>query len=512
MDVDMEEMFGRRDSASRRGSVASGSDGGSISDREEEEDDGGRDNPMDEALEVPDPEAEGRQQEATAKIVKPKRVIQNPVPKFDLARVAGPRGIPAVQKYFKTVKFQGKGHEKEDLDLLLKHLEHWAHRMYPRFPFKNVLEHMEKLGSQRPVKVMMKRYRLDMFEEHEVNRDINDDEVVVDEEDVNPEPVVDVFDELLGPAFPSSSQPAAVPPTPKSVTLTSEQRERVERNKRLAEERRLARMREQQNSTADISMESVDNITSSIPSVGASADQVEDSSALIETEENSQAPCTPKDPKLYGSPMIAEGARADKVEDSSALMETEDIVDKHSGEYDQTCTSQVSKLHETPVIEEGTGSVKSSFCRSSERPKEQKTDIDNLPTSNTNGALDNKSVNNIRISSQEKSEDNSEETGLVIDSGNEEEKEKEKSEDKLEETGLVIDSGNEEEKEKEKSEDKLEETGLVIDSEKEEEKEKEKSEDKLEETGLVIDSEKEEEQEENLCTEEDMLTMLEDDI
>lgn len=47
----------------------------------------------------------------------------------------------------------GKGHEKEDLDLVLKKLEHWAYRLYPKFKFEDCLKKIEILGKKRPVMV-----------------------------------------------------------------------------------------------------------------------------------------------------------------------------------------------------------------------------------------------------------------------------------------------------------------------------------------------------------------------
>ena len=66
---------------------------------------------------------------------------------------------------------------------------------------------------------MMKRYRLDMFYENapdgrdDVEREINEEE--------NPEPVVDVFDELLGDTFPSSNQSAPVVTNPTPVSYAT---------------------------------------------------------------------------------------------------------------------------------------------------------------------------------------------------------------------------------------------------------------------------------------------------
>ena len=43
--------------------------------------------------------------------------------------------------------------QAEDLGLLMGKLEHWAHRLYPRHPFDDFVERLEKLGSKKPVQV-----------------------------------------------------------------------------------------------------------------------------------------------------------------------------------------------------------------------------------------------------------------------------------------------------------------------------------------------------------------------
>lgn len=243
--MDIEEMFGIRPAESERGSASEA--------EEDEDDDTGENNPMDEAIEVPEPG-----QQAKAEPVKPKRVVKNPQPKLDVHRLGGPRGIPVLQKSFKDVKWKGKGHEKEDLDVLLKRLEHWAHRLFPKLPFNDVLEQIEKQGFKKPVQVLIKKLRLDMFTESELNGANPDEDNVRrgihDEEPVIEEPPVDIFDELLGQNGFPASQPTTAPaftslpsaPAESSSTLTEEQRERVERNRRLAAERRAAKLRQQQ--------------------------------------------------------------------------------------------------------------------------------------------------------------------------------------------------------------------------------------------------------------------------
>ncbi|XP_045585145.2 TIMELESS-interacting protein isoform X1 [Procambarus clarkii] len=243
MELNVEELFGQREAESDRDSDSGAEDG-------EESDDGGRNNPMEEAVEVPEP---GQETATQQQPIKPKKVVKNPQPKLDIHRLAGPRGIGIIQKSFKNVKFRGKGHEKEDIDVLLKILEHWAHRLFPKLPFRDTLEQIEKLGMKKNVQVLLKRLRLDMFTESELNG-VSEETVrrgIDDEEEQQEEPTIDVFDELLGNnGFSAPSQTVLPPsesishiPSELNKTLTDEQKERLERNKRLAEEKRLARLK-----------------------------------------------------------------------------------------------------------------------------------------------------------------------------------------------------------------------------------------------------------------------------
>ena len=53
-----------------------------------------------------------------------------PIQFASVFRLCGPRGILAIDSSFHQVKLKGKGHEKADVALVLKSLEHWAHRTY----------------------------------------------------------------------------------------------------------------------------------------------------------------------------------------------------------------------------------------------------------------------------------------------------------------------------------------------------------------------------------------------
>ena len=67
--------------------------------------------------------------------------------------LCGRRGILALHAAFKDIKLKGKGYEKDNLDLVMKKLDHWAHRLFPKLPFDDCIERVEKLGSKKPVQV-----------------------------------------------------------------------------------------------------------------------------------------------------------------------------------------------------------------------------------------------------------------------------------------------------------------------------------------------------------------------
>ncbi|CAG0890424.1 unnamed protein product [Darwinula stevensoni] len=172
-------------------------------------------NKDDEAVEVPEPSQKRR--------VAPKsRIVKNPQPKLNEERLCGERGISALADYFKDVHFKGKNHEKEDLDLILKKLEHWAHRLFPRMAFDDCLERIEQLGTKRAVQTAVKKIRSGMS--HPTSSEAQDNANV------------DVFDEILQQTQTTISTPSTM------GDMTNEQRERMEHNRRVAEEKRHRRL------------------------------------------------------------------------------------------------------------------------------------------------------------------------------------------------------------------------------------------------------------------------------
>jgi hypothetical protein len=69
-------------------------------------------------------------------VKKPKRVLL----KLDLEKLFSDRGLSAIPNHIKPLKFKGKGHELEDITNICKAYEHWAHRLYPKMTFKDVIE------------------------------------------------------------------------------------------------------------------------------------------------------------------------------------------------------------------------------------------------------------------------------------------------------------------------------------------------------------------------------------
>ncbi|KAK1127344.1 hypothetical protein K0M31_003887 [Melipona bicolor] len=198
-----------------------------------------------------------------------KHIIRNPLPKLNTERLKGPKGIHTIEKYFEDFKFHGQGYEKLDLDRIMKRLEHWGHRLFPKLYFDDFLERLEKLGTKKDLQVFIKKYRQDM-----INEDadiIHQDNIEAEENEEQDEPIDefdlliaeqiekqkqvmqqstidasitnnDTFDKLLSQANTINSQ--CTTNTSASLQLSDEIKERIERNRQQAIQRRLARLKE----------------------------------------------------------------------------------------------------------------------------------------------------------------------------------------------------------------------------------------------------------------------------
>merc|ERR1712071_45293 len=172
--------------------------------------------------------------------VGPKRVLTNPAPKLDGDRLCGRRGIFALHESCKDIKLNGKGYEKANLDLVMKKMEHWAYRLFPKMPFDDCIERVEKLGHKKPVQTYMKKIRMDMIDLDTMNTGkdvIEEDAGFTEQAEEQQAPIQDAFDDLL-------AHYSAKPLTTSSFSLTQQQQDKIAENKRRAEEKRKSRMNE----------------------------------------------------------------------------------------------------------------------------------------------------------------------------------------------------------------------------------------------------------------------------
>ncbi|XP_077286798.1 protein TIPIN homolog [Arctopsyche grandis] len=200
------------------------------------------------------------------------KIVKNPRAVLNHKRLTGPRGIQTIENVFKDFKFQGKGQEKEDLDMVMKKLEHWAHRLYPKFKFDDCLDKIATLGKKKEVSTHVRKIRFDMLYDHEIMEEDKDE----DQDNIEEEPILDEFDLLLNQQIAlARSTPATaakisattpytnfdelrvssashgtpdgviepVEITTEAKSISDAQKERMLQNRIIAEERRLARMK-----------------------------------------------------------------------------------------------------------------------------------------------------------------------------------------------------------------------------------------------------------------------------
>ncbi|XP_010164015.2 LOW QUALITY PROTEIN: TIMELESS-interacting protein, partial [Antrostomus carolinensis] len=136
------------------------------------------------------------------------------------------RGLPALRHMFDNVKFKGKGHEAEDLKTLIQHMEHWAHRLFPKLQFEDFIDKVESLGNKKEVQTFLKRIRLDLPILHE--------DFASNEDGGGESNGLDAAIFLSGNA--EELHPLS------ATTLTEEQQERIKKNRQLALERRQAKL------------------------------------------------------------------------------------------------------------------------------------------------------------------------------------------------------------------------------------------------------------------------------
>lgn len=96
-------------------------------------------------------EAQGQKElEAVEKVIK-RKIVRQPRPKLDADRLTSERGLRALHDQFKSLRFKKAKSYTNRLTAILRIYEHWAHRLYPKLPFADVVEKIENLGSKTAV-------------------------------------------------------------------------------------------------------------------------------------------------------------------------------------------------------------------------------------------------------------------------------------------------------------------------------------------------------------------------
>ncbi|XP_062845790.1 TIMELESS-interacting protein [Trichomycterus rosablanca] len=225
--------------------------------------------------------------------VAKRRTVKRPQPKLDSMRLLSDRGLPALRTLFADVKFKGKGHEAEDLKILMQKMENWAHRLYPKLQFEDFIDRLEVLGGKKEVQTCLKRIRLDMPLTHEDYGGNNEHAEAEGHMQEDENPFGDGFSE--DPFIHSTPAPAA-------VTLTEEQQQRIEHNKQIALEKRLARQKQMESSQSTFP----DDLVTSPTAHNLSQD---DHTDLNQTPAETETPLKQK-PAVSQSPPLNESDRS----------------------------------------------------------------------------------------------------------------------------------------------------------------------------------------------------------
>ncbi|XP_061705335.1 putative uncharacterized protein DDB_G0277255 [Cydia pomonella] len=351
---------------------------------------------------------------------KAKKVVKNPRFVLNPARLTGPRGIQVLPEHFKEFKFKGKGHEREDLDLILKKLEHWAYRLYPKFKFDDCLKKIETLGKKRPVMVHLHKIRTDQYlsEETVQQQDSSGDEAAPPQEE-------DEFDRLLQqqielarstpapdsarkemhtPVSNHQRSPLMLPKVTSSPSISDEQKERMMRNRRLAEERRLARLNKSNNSDQNA------NHSTEIPERTEGTNIDNDAVNNGEkTKVDTENDVTENNEEIDIVPVIKKHNRtnvidSDSSDDENVLAVNESItVDVHTSVVKNVANTNENNSDKENIVEEALESDQNGIsanlttdnCESNENHKDIETEVAEINSSNTMNTKEDKSYSRI---------------------------------------------------------------------------------------------------------------------
>ncbi|XP_073509548.1 TIMELESS-interacting protein [Phyllobates terribilis] len=238
-----------------------------------------------------------------------RRAVKRPQPKLDAQRLTSQRGLPALRHLFDDTKFKGKGHETEDLKVLIRQMENWAHRLFPKLQFEDFLTRLETLGNKKEVQTCLKRIRMDLPIIHD---DFTSEEVVIQKEEDGPD-----FASEESSALPQSSPPSLSQSS--VVELSEETLQRIERNRRLAMEKRMQKIQAQA-----------------------------DSEAMASSQDLSRSQCTDPDdiPEDFDTDLLEEVDKAAEISSQSQEPSSSHVIEEISTSQNEPSTEKLEDVNE----------------------------------------------------------------------------------------------------------------------------------------------------------------------
>lgn len=292
----------------------------------------------------------GSEQEETGENVKPavkKRVVTNPRPKLNKDRLAGAKGIPELLRMSKNVHWRGKGHEVHDLDTALSLLEHWGHRLFPQMNSDNFFSNLERLGMKREVQTYMRKLRMglegDVGEQLQFGENI-DDGIVEEKDEEQQPPFEDPFSSLLAEGSQSTSQQvlATAPPlSQQPKDISEELRERMERSRQQALERRRLRLAQQELLSRDMDTEATDFVSALD---GVAKDQQE-------TDMQEDIVQCPEEREDHGTSEVGITLGSDSVSSRGEQANTQEAIERNPEDFEEH-SAATTVLNVVPVVSE----------------------------------------------------------------------------------------------------------------------------------------------------------------
>uniref|UniRef100_A0A2K6VYP7 TIMELESS-interacting protein n=1 Tax=Onchocerca volvulus TaxID=6282 RepID=A0A2K6VYP7_ONCVO len=176
--------------------------------------------------------------------IRKQRLVKNP--KLRDIELCGPNGFLELKRNFDSYTPKNKN-PYDDLFIMINRIKHWGHLLCPRMKFEDFVARVESLGDKRMVKTMLTKMRLDMpltDEDFLANKE-NEQIAQLADKDEN-EKFTDVLmnDDDLFEIYSGSASVSHQATSSSEISvskLSLEQLQRIEENKRRAQELRKKR-------------------------------------------------------------------------------------------------------------------------------------------------------------------------------------------------------------------------------------------------------------------------------